>query len=210
MATAAKTGRPTAKVGDEPYPLSADEFQRIVDAEILPSDRRIYLWDGRLFEKMSKLQPHAIAQSKLTAALFRAVPPGWHISPENPLRVDTKSVPLPDMAVVRGAPDDYPKAPPHAGDLALLVEVMHTSRKKDLRDHLQAYAAAGVRAYWVVDLKGRVIRCFRQPVKALKVSRMPGYETDTRHGPGDSVELEVPGSDPVRIRVDDILPADAP
>ncbi len=210
MATVAKTGRPSEKTEDKAYPLSADEFQRIVDAEILPPDRRIYLWDGKLFEKMGKLQPHAIAQNKLNTILVKAVPPGWHISPENPLRVDTRSVPLPDMAVVRGEPDDYPKTPPHAEDLALLVEVMYTSRKKDLRDHLQVYAAAGVRAYWVIDLKGRVIRCFRQPVKALKGAGGPGYETDTRHGPGDRVELEIPGSDPVRIRVDDILPADAP
>ncbi len=38
----------------EPYKLSADDYFRMVEADIIPPDRRVGLWEGRLYEKMAK------------------------------------------------------------------------------------------------------------------------------------------------------------
>src|SRR5437764_1195429 len=125
MATAADLTPPADSPFGERYPLAAADYYQMVESGILPPDRRVFLWDGGLFTKMAKKQAHAIAQSKLARVLFREVPPGgWYVSTENPVEVAGDKVLLPDLAVIRGAPDDYPRKPPTAADVALIVEVM--------------------------------------------------------------------------------------
>src|SRR5690349_14210219 len=52
-----------------PYRLTADDYFRMVDADIIPRDRRVELWEGRLVETMAKKQAHAVAQMVLVEAI---------------------------------------------------------------------------------------------------------------------------------------------
>jgi Uma2 family endonuclease len=186
--------------GNLPYRITADDFQRMVDADVLPSDRRIYLWDGVLHEKMAKTRAHAIPQDKLNTLLVKRLPEGWHVSAENSLNLDMTKTPLPDFAVVRGTPDDYPQLPPRGTDTALVIEVMNTSKKKDREIHQRACAAAGVPVYWVVDVEARVVWVYANPSG-------PGseYRDRAKVAAGCTLELSLPGHPPIRIGVDEIL-----
>jgi Uma2 family endonuclease len=196
------------EAGNSPYRITAAEFQRMVEAGVLPSDRRVYLWDGVLYEKMARKQVHAIAQSKLVAVLIKRLPDDWYVSAENPLNLDMTKTPLPDLAVVRGTPDDYPQDPPRGLDTALVVEVMNTSKRKDRETHQRACAAAGVPVYWIVDVEARVVWVYTDPSP-------PGHPGPANHGPaycerekvpaGGTLTLPLPGRPPVQIAVDEIL-----
>jgi hypothetical protein len=88
------------------YRISVDEYERMVAAGVL-DDPRVELIDGLLVRKMGKNPPHVIATKWLVRLLERIVPPGWHISKEDPVRIPAFNEPEPDLAIVAGAPEDY-------------------------------------------------------------------------------------------------------
>jgi riboflavin synthase len=101
---------------------------------------------------MSKNRPHAIAQAKLNTLLVRLVPAAGIVAPEQPIAIGDDKVPEPDLTVVRGTPDDYPRRPPAGRDVALVIEVSDTSLKKDLGTMMAVYAGQAIPVYWVVNL----------------------------------------------------------
>ncbi len=69
MSTAIQAPPPQAPTADAPYDLTIDLFSRMVETGLIPPDRRIYLQDGRLYEKMAKTRAHG----SVGAAINRAV-----------------------------------------------------------------------------------------------------------------------------------------
>jgi Uma2 family endonuclease len=186
-----------------PYRLTADDFERMIETGIIPDDRRVGLWEGRLYESMAKKMPHAISSSKLVMALVRLVPDGWFLWAENPITISFDKVPLPDLAIVRGKPDDYKGRRPGGGDVALVIEVADTSLRKDTGPMLESYARAGIPVYWVVNLAARLVQVYQGP----KILHGLGQYTQSESlGPGQVVPLVIDGRDVGRISVDDILP----
>jgi hypothetical protein len=191
----------------EAYLLTAADYYQMVDAGIIPSGRQVYLWDGRLFEKMARKPRHATAHGKLARALFHGVPAHrWYVSSENPVEVADDKVPLPDLAVVRGHPDRSPKRPPVAADVELIVEIRDTSISRDLGANLLAYASAMIPRYWVVNLRSGRVEVYADPVgeTGVREGRCP-YRGSEQYGPGESVELALEGCVTIVIPVDQFL-----
>ena len=189
--------------GGRLFKLTAEAYYRMIDAGAIGRDDRVELWEGQLVEKMGKNRPHVIALTKLLTALTRVVPQGWHATPEAPLEVNAISVPEPDLTVVRGAPDDFPRRPPTASDVALVVEVADSSVAKDVGRMLTAYAASGVAVYWVLNIPKRRIECYSEPTGAG-----PGatFRSRSDYGTGMSVPLILDGRPVAVLDVDDLLP----
>jgi hypothetical protein len=183
MATVVDVPQPIGGQPAVPYPLTAVDYYPMVESAIIPADRPVFLWDGRLFEKMAKEQPHAIAHSKLARILFENIPADrWYVSTENPVELAADKVPLPDLAVIRGRPDDYPATPPKAGDVAMIVQVMDTSLGKDLGSNRQAHAAANVPVYWVVNLRSRSVEVYTEPAPLDREGASPHWRRCRRTG----------------------------
>jgi Uma2 family endonuclease len=68
--------------------------------------------------------------------------------------------PVPDIAVVAGAPRAHARHPRTA---VLVVEIADTSLTMDLGDKASLYAAGGIADYWVVDANDRKLHVFRDP-----------------------------------------------
>lgn len=190
-----------------PYRISADEFFRAIEADVFPPDRRIGLWEGRLYEKMAKKIPHAVASCKIVTALFAALPDGWCFWPENPILIDDFTAPLPDAAVVRGTADDYARSgrAPRAEDVGLVVELADSTLKENLTDTLRKYAEAGLPVYWVVNLVDRRIEVFHDP---RSVQGVASYSRTERFTPEQDVPLVLDGREAARIPARDLLPAE--
>ncbi len=45
---------PKVSTADAPFDLTIDVFSQMVEAGLIPHDRRVFLRDGRLYEKMAK------------------------------------------------------------------------------------------------------------------------------------------------------------
>jgi len=185
-----------------PYLLSTEDFYRMIEAEIFPDERRVGLWDGRIYEKMAKLRAHAVSGNKLNIALIRALPPGWFLGGENPITIGPDKAPLPDMIVLRGVPDDYRDRRPGVADIGLVVELADSSLRIDTGVKLAAYASAGIPVYWVVNLKDDVVHVYSDPITSE--GRFASVATVAR---GESIPFTLDGARVGLIAASDLLPA---
>jgi Uma2 family endonuclease len=194
---------PLASPLDHAHPLKADRYFAMIATGVLGKKDRVYLWKGRLVEKMTKGRPHVFAVGSLYETLFTLTPAGWYVEQEQPLMIGDESVPEPDLMIVRGTRRDHVQKPPSAADLALLVEVADSSLAEDLGDVLQTYAAHSIPTYWVVNLRARRVEVYRDPTGPVE---KPFYRTAHLYGPNDEVPVEIDGREVGRIAVASILP----
>lgn len=105
---------------------------------------------------------HATASTKVEnwlRSVFRSDP---HVRVEKAFDIGAENDPGPDAAVVPGEVDDYVSR--HPTTAALIVEVAVSSLHTDLNLKPELYAAAKVPEYWVLDVEGRELHIFRDPV----------------------------------------------
>ena len=130
--------------------LSVVEYLAAYDAGLWPDDAP-ELIDTTLAEPMPLPDPpHDFAVEQIVALLVALLPDGWFVRQEKSLRLST-SVVGPDVMVVRGHRRDYRERMPAAADVALVVEVAHTSQTRD-RQKARIYARDGIASYLLVDL----------------------------------------------------------
>lgn len=162
--------------------------------------RRAYLIDGVIWEQGPMDPPHANALELLTEAIRAAFGAGWRFRAQLPLHVGTLTNPMPDLAVVAGQPGNHP----HPTAAALVVEVADTTLAADTTEKAEKYATAGIPDYWVLDLNGRRLLVFRDPVPLPAGLGATAYRTHLILGENDSVSpLAAPTA---AVKVADLLP----
>src|SRR5512135_773649 len=154
MATATKPT--TAKL--RPWPLTVDRYLRMIEVGILTPKDRVWLWKGRLVEKMTKGRPHTVAMTRLHHALIPLAAGTGYVEQEAPMRLlhRNDTLPEPDLKVVRGRPEDY-AATPTARDVPLVIEVADSSLADDRGEVLELYAAEAIPVYWIANAVDRQI-----------------------------------------------------
>ena len=187
--------------GVTPYLFNAEQFSRMVEARVFPRELRLELWDGKVYEKMAKLRAHSLAAAKFLEALGRIKPAGWYLNLEESISLDTGKVPLPDVVLIRGQPEDYRDGHATNSDVGLLVELSYTSLRDDTGPKLAGYARAAIPQYWVANLVANVLIVHRDPVP--EESRFATVET---YPHGESAPLILDGVEVARIAVSDLLP----
>jgi Uma2 family endonuclease len=205
MSSAIQVPPPHAPAVDAPYDLTIDLVSRMVETGLIPRDRRIYLQDGRLYEKMAKTKAHGYVWSAVNMAVALRLPEGWSLWPESTIVLDPTNAPLPDFAVVRGAsPLDFaaPERYPGPGDIGLLIEIAVTSLRADLTTALEQYARAAIPAYWVVDVPGRRVVVHTEP---RVVEGRGEYARIETYRPGQALPLILDGQEVARIPFDALL-----
>ena len=192
-----------------PYRLSADDYFRMVDADIIPPERRVGLWEGYLYEKMGKNLPHAVGQNLLISALMRSLPVDWCFWSESPILVNQLSAPLPDLTIVRGNPKRYSKrgSVPTVDDIGLVIEVADTSLRKNLTTTLQVYARAGLPVYWVVNLVARRVEVYSSP--QVDESGVARYTSIVMFEIDQDVPFVLDGCEIARVPAIDLIPEEA-
>jgi Uma2 family endonuclease len=205
VTTATELPRRLASAVEAPYDLTIDLFSRMVEAGLIPRDRRVFLRNGRLYEKMAKTKAHGSVGAGITMTLVPRLPAGWSLWPESTIALDPTNAPLPDFAVVRSgdllgrvAPDRYPGA----SDIGLLIEIAVTSLHDDLSAALEQYARALIPVYWVVDVLGRRILVHTEP---RVVDGRGEYARVETYRPGQSLPLVLDGQEVARIPFDELL-----
>jgi len=194
MATATEP-RVTEGTSGVPFPISSGLYYQMVEQGQIPEDRPVYLWDGRLYEKMAKTKPHADVHNAFNRALNRRLPPGLYVGNENPVRLDDRHTPLPDLVVLRGEPlEDLGEDRYHDyREVVLVLEVAVTSLPKDLGERLSLYALTLPDAVYVVaDIKNRRVLIHRGPRPAQEAGRGEYAEVE-EVGPGQMIRLEIGG-----------------
>ena len=205
MSAATRIDRRPPISEDALYEFTTDAFLRMIEAGDFPDEARVYLEDGKVFEKMAKTNAHGMLASVFGLRLPQRLPAGWFVMTEGQIRLDRKNSPLPDIVVVRGAdPRDYIREAryPEPRDLGLIVEIAVTSLAKDLGPNLERYARNRVPTYWVADVPGRRILAHSRPEVT---KRRAGYAQVEVVGPGESVSLVLDGQLACRFVYEDLM-----
>jgi Uma2 family endonuclease len=186
-----------------PHIMTIDRYERLVESGVYGAKDPVFLWKGRLVEKMPKGWPHSFTSMSLFKILMHFMPEGWHAVLEVPLRLSGNSMPEPDLMIVRGSLRDYLHRSRTALDVAIVIEVADSSLAQDSVSKLRAYAFDSVPIYWIVNIpKGRIV-VYCQPTGP---SEKPSYQEYREYGPNDEIPVLLDGLEVGRIAAKEILP----
>ena len=140
--------------------LDAEHYGLVVDSGAL-DQQRVELIDGIIVQ----MSPHSPAHAAILERLTRHLA-GARARVQLPLQVTSDSLPEPDVALV-GEPESADRHPTSA---LLVVEVTASSHTIDRGRKAALYAAAGIPAYWLIDIPARAVEVRTDPGPA-------GYRT---------------------------------
>ena len=144
------------------YRLSVEKYEHMIATGTLGSADRVELIDGELVEKMPIGKLHAACVGWFVDELAPRFKGRAFVWIQNPALIG-RSVPEPDVQLLKIRADRYRHAKPTPADILLLVEVADSSVDYDLGTKACLYAAAGVTEYWALDLVDAVLHVHRGP-----------------------------------------------
>ncbi|MFA6094270.1 MAG: Uma2 family endonuclease [Candidatus Paceibacterota bacterium] len=147
------------------HKLSVSDYYRMGDAGILDEDDRVELIEGELIDMAPIGSHHAGIVAQLVAALAQALAGKAIVWPQNLIRLDSYSVPQPDIIVLKTRPDFYKNALPEPADVLLLIEVADTTLDYDRNTKVPLYARHGIVEAWLVDINARQLERYHQPAE---------------------------------------------
>jgi Uma2 family endonuclease len=179
------------------HAFTVDEWHRMGEAGLFVGEtRRTELFDGEIIEMAAVGSRHAVCVNRLNRLLGLAVGDRAVVQVQNPVGLDERSEPQPDVALLHPPVDRYLAGHPGPTDIFLLIEVADSSLGFDLDTKGPAYGRAGVVETWVVDLNREVVLVFGRP-------EPDGYREQREIGRGG--QLAVTALPDVTVAVDDIL-----
>ena len=162
-------------------PLTVVDYHRMGEAGILSEADRVELIEGELVAMSPVGSRHVGTVNAFTRLLIGAVGDRGVVSVQNPIRLDDRSEPEPDVAVLRPRADDYRTALPMPPDVLLVIKVADSTLAYDRDVKAPLYAVHGLPEFWIVDLAGRAIEVHRKPEGGL-------YTDVSRVGAGSTLE----------------------
>lgn len=180
------------------HPISAEEYLRMGEAGVFAPEARLELIEGEIIEMVPIHPPHAGCVMTLNQLLTRRAGNRALVAVQSPLIISGRSVPQPDLALLKPRTDNYRTVHPRVSDVLLVVEVSDTTVAFDLGTKVPLYARCGIAEAWVVDVNEHVVHAFRDAAAA-------GYGTSLTAGSGQRVAcLAVPEVD---LEVEELFPS---
>ena len=187
----------TATVPPEPPTqrrFTVDEYERMVEAGVLPDEENVELLDGRIYRMSPIGSAHAACVDRLTRLFVRGVGEDAIVRIQSPIVLTPTSEPEPDVTLLKPRTGDYADRHPRPKEVLLVVEVADTSLDFDRETKLPLYARAGIPEYWVVALRDKQVHVFRAPEGEQ-------YTTHETYGPDDEVAARtLPALDSVPVK----------
>ena len=184
------------------WPLSVEQYHKMVVAGILDEDLPVELLEGWLVTKMGKNPRHRLAAELVREILAALLPAGWFVEGQEPLTT-ADSEPEPDASVVRGDRGDYLDRHPQPEEIALVVEVSDTSLRRDRALKGRIYANAGVPVYWIVNLNDGLVEVYTGPSGPTTA---PVFADRSDYGVSDEVPVVIDGREIARVAVARMMP----
>jgi len=150
------------------------------ESGVFAPEARLELIEGEIVEMAPIGSPHAGMVKILNRLLGRLAGDQAIVSVQDPLVIGERSVPQPDVVLLKPRPDSYTQSHPTTADVLLVVEVADTTLSFDLGTKIPLYARSGIPEAWVIDVQERVVRVFRDPSAS-------GYRTSFTVSGGESV-----------------------
>ncbi len=144
------------------YTFTADEYQRMIETGIIAEGTPVELIAGELIRMAALGGEHIRCIALLNRMLTAQAGTSFFVSPQGSIRLDMRSEPEPDFAILRALPKG--STPPPTEDVVFVIEVSDTSLMYDLNIKAPLYARAGIPEYWVADLTARRVLRHSVPI----------------------------------------------
>lgn len=139
------------------------EYHKLIDAGVLGERERVELIAGEIYNMSPIDAIHAAHVKRLNQLLGQLLGERFLIGVQDPILLNDRSEPEPDIAILRRRDDFYAQEHPSPTDVLLLIEVANTSATYDRNVKLPSYAAAGVVEVWIVNIKRQMVEQYTQP-----------------------------------------------
>ena len=145
------------------YKFTVDEYVRLAEVGILGARDRIELLNGELIIMQVIGHRHSQAVTNLIADLGEQTRRRYMVSAQNPVELETYSAPQPDITLVPYSRRKTALRHPNPSEVLLIIEVANSSLQYDRGDKMRAYAAVGIREFWILNLEDDQLEIFRKP-----------------------------------------------
>lgn len=156
--------------------ISVDEYYRMAEVGLLAPDARVELIEGEIIDMVPPGSRHARTVDHLTRLFILAVGDRAIVRSQNPSRLDRRSEPQPDLALVAPRADEYGESHPEPADTLLIVEVSDSSLGFDRDVKLPLYARHGIPEVWIVDLQHSELHVYRSPHEGRYIDHRHTHE----------------------------------
>lgn len=164
---------PTARL------FTVDEYCRMSDFGILSPEERTELIDGEVIAMAAQNPPHVTCTQLAYDYLSDLLKQKAFVRIQAPIWLSNRSLPEPDIAIVRPPRERYYASHPRAEDIFWLMEVSDATLKYDLNKKSKLYAKANIQEYWVIDAVGKQIYVHRNPHRRAYRDKITMRESDT-------------------------------
>ncbi|HTQ36631.1 MAG TPA: Uma2 family endonuclease [Steroidobacteraceae bacterium] len=143
--------------------ITVDDYYRMAEVGLLAPDARVELIEGEIIDMAPIGIDHGRAVDILNRLFVRAVGDQAIVRVQGAVRLNLRSEPQPDLALLAPSADDYGSRQPAPADVLLLIEVSDSTLRYDMDVKLPLYARHGIPETWIVDLRGGELKRYRVP-----------------------------------------------
>jgi Uma2 family endonuclease len=145
---------------------TVEDYHQMAEIGIFKPDERVELLEGMILTINAKGTAHRSALGITDHLLKSRLEKRAWVAIQDPVKLNNRSEPEPDIAVVKIDPLNYADHHPTPSEVYLIIEVADSSFKFDTEVKAKAYAQAGIKDYWVLDVINRQLWIFRNPTQA--------------------------------------------
>jgi Uma2 family endonuclease len=192
MATATE---PRTAIEPTRYRFTAEVYHRMGEAGIFAPHERVELIEGDIIQLAPVGDPHINAVDRLTEVFVIAVAGKARVSVQNPVRLNPRSEPQPDLLILRR--ESFGRAG-RPEDVLMLVEVSDTTLRYDRDTKLPLYARHGIPHVLNIEITAGAVVHYFDPHDG-------GYGQHTRYVRGERLTMEILPSVSISINVDELF-----
>ncbi len=155
--------------------FTSDEVHRMMEIGILPEESGWELINGEIIHRMTIGSKHVGAIIRFTKLLEKLIGEEVLVSTQNPIKINQRNEPEPDIAILKMREDFYSENLPTPSDVLLVIEISYSTIRFDKEIKKQIYAKAGIAEYWLVNLEENTLETYSKP-KGENYFEMKVYE----------------------------------
>ncbi len=171
--------------------FTVKEYHQMIESGILTKDDRVELIRGEIVQMAAVGRRHTSHVKRLTELFYISLLSRVTIGVQDPVELDDRSEPEPDISLLRRRDDFYELGHPQSEDILLIVEVADTTAETDRNIKIPLYAEAGIAEVWLVDINEQCVVVYREPSQS-------GYQNIQRFQRGQTLfilafpDIEIP------------------
>jgi len=148
-------------------PLNVSEYLKMAEVGILEEDEEIELIQGEIIKMSPTGFFHSSIVDYLNYAFQQAVIGQAIVRVQSSIWLNDKTMPEPDLAIVKYRSDFYRKNYVKADDILLVIEVSDTTLHYDKNTKTALYASFNIPEMWVIDVKKQSLIRYANPIDGI-------------------------------------------